>query len=350
MKNEKNLLTIAIPAYNRVETLEKLIIQLKFQSDQNFNLLILDDASPDNHAIELMVSKYKKQMPNLVFNRNTENLGFSGNICKLYELATTRYIWFMCDDDTVFSDAVRNINDSLKKYQPVVAIYNHTWVTPYGVKLVAGPDRNIVYENLLNFKDYQPFMRTTFLSSLVLERRLDISKVKETNYTDNVFVQMTISLLLLSDKFRLCEIAIPVLHRNVGYNYGDFYKFYLVDILKAVYAIDHNLDNNLVVKFMKGEIFNGLKLYLSQKLGLFNYTMVPTKETVNLISKYYGNFKYFIFSFKYIYMFTPSLLLKGIYLVQLVFIHGIIRGLKVYNKNINRAYTDLRKTGFTNYK
>jgi len=193
-------------------------------------------------------------------------------------------------------------------------------------------------------------MRTTFLSSLVLERKLDISKVKETNYTDNVFVQMTISLLLLSYKFRLCEIATPVLHRNVGYKYGDFYKFYLVDILKAVYALDHKLDNNLVVKFMKGETFNGLKLYLSQKLGLFKYTNCPTKETVNMIKKYYGNYKYFILSFKYISAFTPTVLLKFIYLIQLLFIHKSIKAFKIYHQNINRAYTDLRKTGFTNYR
>ncbi len=348
--NPNNILTIAIPAYNRVETLEQIIKQLKSQSDQNFELIISDDASPDNGGIKQMVGRYIKDMPQLHYYRNEINLGFSGNICKLYELANTRYVWFLCDDDSVFEDSVKNINDSLKKYEPVVAVYNHTWINPYGVKLLAGPKHDIIYDNLSKLDDYQPIMRTTFLSSLVVEKRLPIDVIKSTNYKDNVFVQITISLLLLSNKFKFCEIALPILHRNVGYKYGDFYKFYLVDEFKSIYAIKHNFDNEKFIQWKKRQLFTALLLYLSQKIGLFSYKLDPTKETMDKIANYYGMYKYFIYSFKYVKLLTPTVLLKTIYLIQLMLIHGVSKGLKVYKQNINRAFTDARKTGFVSYK
>jgi len=349
IKNETTL-TVAIPAYNRVETLEKIIRQFKEQSDQNFTILISDDASPDNGAIKDMVNKYQETMSNLVFHRNKTNLGFSGNVCELYELAKTRYIWFLCDDDTILPEAIKSIRKSLRKHEPVVAVYNYTWINPYGVKSKAGPKEDIVYDKLDELNDYQPLMRTTFLSSLILEKRLPITSIKNTDYKDNVFVQITMSLLLLSDKFKFCEIAIPILHRNVGYKYGDFYKFYLVDIPKSVYAIDHKLDNRLVMKFMKRELFTALKLFLSQKLGLFNYKLNPTPETMEKISMFYGNYKYLIYMFRYIKLLTPTILLKSIYLIQLSMIHGLQKGIGVYRQNINRTFNDPRKTGFTSYK
>jgi len=346
----KPILTVSIPAYNRVDTLEKIIKEFKEQTDKNFTLLISDDASPDDGAIEKMVSEYKQDMPNLVYHRNEQNLGFSGNICTLYDLSTTRYIWFLCDDDTVFSDSIEKINSSLLLHEPVVAVFNYTWINPYGVKSMAGPKKDIVYEDINKLRNYQPLMRTTFLSSLVVEKRLSIDKIKDTDYKDNVFVQITISLLLLSDKFRFYEIAKPILHRNVGYKYGDFYKFILVDVLKSVFAIEHKFNNKLFIKWSIKELPTSLLLYLSQKLGIFYYKQDPTKETMQKISEFYGVYKYFILSFKYIKKFTPTILLKLIYLTRLILIHGIMKGLNVYKNNINRAFTDSRKTGFTDYK
>ena len=290
-------------------------------------------------------------MPNFFYNKNPVNLGFSGNVCKLYELADTRYVWFLCDDETVLPGAIRKVTDAIQKYQPVVAIFNYSWIDPYGRKSFAVEEKNIIYDDPKALHgDYQPLLRITFLSILVVEKRSSTINIAKEVYQDNVFVQLSLSLLLLSEKFKYCEIGAPIVHRNVGYKYGDFFKFNLVDVLKSVYAVDHAFDNQKFVKRMKKELPVALRLYLSQKLGLFRYVQEPTKETMLKISQFYGFYKYFIFSFKYIKMFTPTILLKTIYMIQLITIHGYQKGVDVYKKNINRAYTDERKTGFTNYK
>jgi glycosyltransferase involved in cell wall biosynthesis len=348
--NKNNLLTIAIPTYNRAHTLEKIINQLKGQSKYKFTILISDDCSPDKGETEKMVKKCQKEMPNLVFHRNRKNLGYSGNVCKLYELSKTRYIWFICDDDTVLPGAVDKILNSLVKYEPVVAIFNFKQLDPFGVEVVGGVPKDVVYTDIAKLTDYQPLQRITFLSILVVEKRLSVDEIKKTNYMDNVFFQITLSLMLLSDKFKFCEIAQTILKRNVGYKYGEFFKFYLVDHLKAVFGINHKFNNDLFIKWSKKHLFTSLKLYLSQKLGLFNYNGKPTKETIRLITKYYGMHSIIIFMFFPIYCIVPTFLVRWVYLLALIKIHGLKNGKVAYRENLNRAYRDERKTEFTSYR
>jgi len=205
--DKQPLLTIAIPTYNRSKTLEKIINQLRKEKEESFVILISDDASPDNGRTEAMVRKYQKIMSNLIYHKNKTNSGFSGNVCKLYELAQTRYVWFFCDDDTVLPGAVNSILQALVKYEPVVAVFNCTWINPWGEELSAGPKKDIIYDDINELTDYQSLMRITFLSAVVVEKRLPIEPLKRTAYKDNIFFQITLSLFLLSDKFKYCEIA-----------------------------------------------------------------------------------------------------------------------------------------------
>lgn len=342
------LLTVAIPEYERPETLEKIILQLKDQDDGSFLVLISDDSH--SHNSEEMIRKHQKTMPNLAYHRNEVNLGFSENVCKLYELATTRYIWFLCNDETVLPGAIKNIIQAMQKYEPVVGVFNCTWINPYGETLLARVAKDIIYDDIQELKDYQPLMRTTFLSILVVEKRIPIEAIKKTNYKDNVFVQVTLALLLLSDKFKFCEIASPIVHRNVGYKYGEFFKFYLLDNLKAVFIIKHKFENEKFLRWSRRHVFIGLKLYLSQKIGLFKYNGTPTKETIKNLIKFYRLYSVVLLFFPVIYFITPKFLIKRLYLLKLMRIHGREQALEIYRENIGRAFADTRKTGFTSYR
>lgn len=345
---KKPLLTVAIPTYNRSRTLEKILTELRSQASDDFVVLVSDDASPDNTGE--MVKTFQQTMPNLVYHRNEQNLGFSGNVCKIYEIAETRYVWFLCDDDTVLEGAVKGMIESLRNYEPTVAVYNCFWVNPLGQKLMAGPEKDIVYDDIEKMKDYQPLMRTTFLSILVVEKSLGAEEIKKTNYKDNIFFQVSLSLYLLSAKFHFCEIALPVLQRNVGYKYGEFFKFYLIDQLKAVFAIKHCFDNKKFVRWAKKRLPEALLLYLSQKLGLFKYNGRPTFDTVKKVIKYYGISSIFVFLFPVIYFLTPRPLADFFYKQKLAKIHGKEKAETVYKQNIDRVLQDERKTKFTTYR
>lgn len=348
MENNEIILTVAIPSYNRTHTLEKLIQSFQKEDLTKFKLLISDDASPEDPTE--MITKYKSQIPNLIYHRNEKNLGFSGNVCQMYDMTDTPYIWFLCDDDTIIEGCIDLVVNSLEKYDPTVAVYNHTWINPYGLKKVAGVEEDHVYNSESEVKDYGVLMRMTFLSSLVLKRILPSDDVKKTDYLSNVFVQVSLGLQLLSERFKYVEVSAHILHRNVGYKYGEFFKFYIVDALRAIFGVKHSLNNKKFIDWAIHEIPVAFQLYLSQKLGLFKYTGRMTTRTMKEIIQFYGVYSIVIFSFIPVYFLTPAFILKFIYKMQLYKIHGKEKGLMIYNENINRAYKDERKTGFTEYR
>ena len=345
-KKRNLFLTVAIPTYNRSKSLGKILHQLQREKNQSFQILISDNNSSD--ATEQVVKNFQKRMPNITYIKNSRNVGYSENFLKLYEMAKTRYIWFLADDETVLPKAINNILSALISYQPVVAVFNHISVNPYGRKWVSGSDRDMIHDNIHKLRDYQQILRTFFISIVVVEKRLPIDVIKKTDYKNNVFIQFTLALLLLSDKFLLCEIASPIVLRNSHSKYGEFFKFILLDPLNAAFLINHKFDNNRFVRGSKRSIFCALQLYLSQKLRYFKFHGHPTQETIKQIIRYYGLFSIFIAFFPIIYCVTPAFLLKFIYFIQLVRMNGYKKGTVIYNRNLNRVLKNKTSSGFIN--
>lgn len=338
-------LTVAIPTYNRASELEKTILKLSKEVG-SFYILISDNNSTDN--TEEVVKKYQKLIPNLIYNKNRLNLGYSGNVCRLYELSRTPYIWFLCDDDSILPGAIHKILSIIAKYRPTVALFSHTWNDPYGRRLFSGVNHEIVYQKIEELPNYFPLIKGGFLSILIVRKSISIAKLKNTNYKDNVFFQISLVLQLLSSKFRLCDASPALVHRNVGYKYGEFFKTCMVDLLKSVHIVKHGFDNSKFINLKKRMLFEQFQLYLSQKLGLFNYEGQITTETRRFVFKYYGIFYgSVIMTFPLIKFIIPTILIKSIYLLTLLTMHGYKKGMNVYRNNINRAYKDKRNTGFT---
>lgn len=349
MTNKKKLLTIAIPTYSRSANLALILDELIVQNNEDLDILVADDMSPDN--TEEVVASYINKLPNLRYIKNPQNLGFSRNVYSLYEKSNSRYVWFLCDDETIIpGSTIKHIVASLKENEPVVAVYNLIHEDPYGVIKEAGIDKDTCYESHDQFSDYQPLMRTTFLSTLIVEKRnlkIDISSLP---IEDNVYVQVLLSLLLLSDKLKFMEFSFPIVRRNVGFKYGDFFKFYMVDHLKAIHMVPHSFDTKKFIKWSIRDLPTAFKLYYSQKLGLFRYSKPPTFDTVMKIVLYYKLYSLVILFFYLIYKITPAFIIKYIYFLQLKNIHGSNKATEIFNKNINRAFTDKRATGFTSYR
>lgn len=344
------ILTVAIPTYMRIPNLKLLLEQFSTQYDPRFTILIADDYPQDSAEMLKMVSEFKDKLPNIRLIINDKNLGYSENVCSLYEQATTKYIWFLCDDDTVKSDSIKLILAKLEKYSPSVAIFNYTWFDSYGVFGTAGVSSDKAYLSINDVTDYNVLMRITFLSNLVMERLVPTQEIKSQNFKDNVFFQITLGLQILSRKMCLYECSDTVLHRNVGYKYGEFIKFYLLDHLKAIYILPHAFDNSKFREWSIKHLFNAFKLYMSQKIGLFVYKGSPTPDTLKTLKEYYGNYYYLVRAFSPIYNITPAILVKGFYLGTIVLKHGFSKAWNVYTENSNRVNSDTRRTSFTEYK
>jgi len=346
--NNSPLLTVAIPTFNRPDSLEKIIIQLSKEKNRSFLILISDDGSSD--VTMVMVKKYQKKMPNLVYSKNKSNLGFTENIIKIYELAKTRYIWFLSDDETVLSGTIYKILKVLDKYKPTIVLFNHSWIDQYGRKTEYGTNKDMFYTDMMKFDDYHVLFKTGFISVVVVEKSIPITILKTSNLKNNAFFQISLSLFLLSNKFRLCEASLMVVRRNPCYKCGEFFKFLFIDQLDAVNSFNHNFNNKKFLQMMKSKTITSLRLYLSQKLGLFKTYRDPTMATIKQIIKYYSFFSIFILLFPVVYYLIPTFLLKLLYMFQLFRINGYEQGKQIYVRNLNRAYKNKRKTGFVTYK
>lgn len=344
------LLTIAIPTFNRPENLKRILEILISEPFDKFKVLISDDSTTD--SVQNLVVDYQKKMRNLFYDRNITNLGFNLNVAKLYKNSQTRYIWFLCDDDLINKGAVIDIVLSLEKYQPSVAIFNCNWQDSYGRIMLAGPKKDEVYTDLESFNNYGALMRATFLSILVVESKFPIERIlAKSECKDNVFIQLTLVLQLLSNNFRLVLVSCPILYRDVGFKYGEFFKFVLLDPLKAIELLPHRFSLNKFTEWMIAQLPSASLLFLSQKAGLFLYTGFPTFRTLRQVIKFYGWLSLPIFLARILMPLIPSLAIKSIYLIQLIKIYdGYGDGSKIYKKMVDRAFRDPRDTGFTDYR
>jgi glycosyltransferase involved in cell wall biosynthesis len=125
--NNKPLLSICIPTYNRAEILDKSILSIVSQNEFNsedVELVISDNASTDSTGE--IVNKYLKNYNNILYFRNSENI-YDKNFPTVIGLANGIFRK-LCNDDMIFKDGTidylltiikNNIND-----KPVVFFLN----------------------------------------------------------------------------------------------------------------------------------------------------------------------------------------------------------------------------------
>jgi len=112
---ERPLLTIAIPTYNRSKYLRQLLDSLRVQirGQNDVSLLISDNASDD--GTQRVVEEERDSGTTLDYVRNKENLGAEANFLQCYERATGKYLWIISDDDLLRPGTVEIVLSFLRK-------------------------------------------------------------------------------------------------------------------------------------------------------------------------------------------------------------------------------------------
>lgn len=108
-------LTIAIPTYNRNETLNECLIRLLPQLNDHCQLTILDDNSL--HPVSDSTAKVLARFPavDIEVRRNRWNIGLVANVLRCFEYCNTEWIWVPGDDDLFLSDAIEKIFEATEE-------------------------------------------------------------------------------------------------------------------------------------------------------------------------------------------------------------------------------------------
>lgn len=96
-RNQKPLVSIGLPTYNREKYLPQAIGSLLAQSYTNFELIISDNASTDN-TINIC-NEYAAKDPRIKYFRNDENIGAWPNFKRVLDLSKGDFFMWAADDD-----------------------------------------------------------------------------------------------------------------------------------------------------------------------------------------------------------------------------------------------------------
>src|ERR1700746_1338908 len=95
MTQQRPLLTLAIPTYNRGAFLRQFLDsvrdQLRLSSD--VELVVSDNASTDETSE--IINEELRRGTRLTYLRNPENIGPDANFLQCYERASGKYVWVM---------------------------------------------------------------------------------------------------------------------------------------------------------------------------------------------------------------------------------------------------------------
>lgn len=111
------LLSVCIPAYNRPGELAPLIDSILAQDFVDWEIVISEDASPQQAAIRAAASRYVDQHPSRVrYHENATTLGYDGNFRRLVELARGEFLFIMGNDDLVYPGAFSAVADAIARH------------------------------------------------------------------------------------------------------------------------------------------------------------------------------------------------------------------------------------------
>lgn len=232
---EELLISVVIPTYNRVSFLETTVscfgTQIVASGLQNqIEIVVGDDASPDETSEYL--KKASLVYPFLRAIKNPSNLGLSGNVENLVQVARGEYIWLFGEDDLITEKALSEVVRLLRETKPNVALFNTA-------NIMSNDNRNVNYtlfpENRLGItkdifvEDFKTGRKdlsgeknwlylTNLLSAMAFKRSLFLTYLPETKRllkSDNVYIFQAPLLIGIAKEGKLLVAAKRlVLHRK----------------------------------------------------------------------------------------------------------------------------------------
>jgi glycosyltransferase involved in cell wall biosynthesis len=106
--------SIIMPTYNRANLLPRAVASVLSQTYQNFELIIINDGSPDNTE-EVIKSFTDKRIVKL---KHEKNRGVYAGINTGLDSVKGEFITLLGDDDELYPDALENVFSKINEYHP----------------------------------------------------------------------------------------------------------------------------------------------------------------------------------------------------------------------------------------
>ncbi len=236
----KPIISICIPAYNRLQTLkewlENIIAQFDGEIEKKIEIIIADDASPDL-GIEPMVREFMTRFDNIIYHRYSKNMRLSSNLMHVTTFANWEYLWLMADDDCLTNFALKYTLEIIEKtdfdllicngiFSPDMSIpidkKTNTFRTLYGMNDLV----DYLYDNRNTYQDLVVYFQ--FYSILVVRSsyfKESLSQYDRNFIYGNIFPQDIVIYSHIENKKIIIPDNIFVRGRTLNESYKASMKF-----------------------------------------------------------------------------------------------------------------------------
>ena len=121
---KKGLVSICIPVYNGAKTIKMTIDSVLEQSYSDFELIIVDNCSTDE-TVDI-VKSYTDERIKLFCNDS--NLGMAGNWNKCLEYVQGEYLQYLCADDTIFSECIKEKVSMMNREEDIILVTSASYL------------------------------------------------------------------------------------------------------------------------------------------------------------------------------------------------------------------------------
>ena len=341
--NDKILLSIAIPTYNRAGFLEELLNNITSQMSEFkdiIELCISNNHSKDN--TREIVTKFLKRYPNLIkYNENKENLGFDKNVLKVINMAEGRFVWILSDDDSIVKGGIGRVIKFIKENKDKniggMAVKDasyridaktgekvkyHSSVNESKPKVYGGRGVVGIIRNDIPYRFLSALLFNKELLEKILEEKPDLAKKGIGSYYFHSWLYLLLFILNENLEYRVLNEEIVI-----TFDAKPKYKFVIEDQFELLYKGNFRFFDNLL-SVAKGKDKNIIKV-IKAKRRRAKFGIIPIMMLFKIfgIKNYVSNFRCLKLSFKYfsffdavlisifsiIILITPAFLIKKIY-------------------------------------
>ena len=324
-------LSLCIPTYNRAaflsETLERIAGQLDEAIQPYVEVIVSDNASPDNtqQVLDRMQSLYPQMR--LQRYHQSQNLGPDPNIYQAIMLARGEFVFLLSDDDVLLPGAVQKLLDLMREYPDADALTlnirsftnspeedTELWYCLPADTLITGCDQSLQALSLSHL----------FMSVMAFRRTLLLNKNYENQFGTRLLPSF-VFMDVLAQSRGLVITAQPYLAQNLVNTGG--YNFFCVMVtnyqLLMHYAADLGFAPTLLQEFqlkqLKTSVFHFLIRY---KMMAERYSFhLPLWDGCRRLVRAYGLHPFLLFPILPL-MLTPAPLLRLLWRLYRVVRYG----------------------------
>ena len=164
---EKALVSIGVPTFQRPEQLRKTLQSLVQQTYQNLEILVSDNASGDDQT-QQVVQHFMEHDNRVHYYCHPQNVGMYANFKSVFEQSTGDYFCWVADDDKRspdFIEACLSVFQSTELSQadaPLVVVNTYSALKDGPEHTTLGIDKGCTTVSLPTFKRYYQYLSTIY--------------------------------------------------------------------------------------------------------------------------------------------------------------------------------------------